>query len=124
MENVSVIILFCVFQVFFVIRLHPQQNPPGMPPIRDLDPLCSCELMDGRDSFLTLAREKHYEFSSFRRAKFSTMAMLYELHNQGKDAFYYTCNECKNHVETRYHCSICEVSLYFYLISILNYESL
>ncbi|ESP04399.1 hypothetical protein LOTGIDRAFT_136183, partial [Lottia gigantea] len=95
-------------EVFFVIRLHPQQNPPGMPQIRDLDPLCSCELMDGRDSFLTLAREKHYEFSSFRRAKYSTLAMLYELHNQGKDAFCYTCNECKNHVETRYHCSVCE----------------
>jgi len=58
--------------------------------------------MDGRDAFLTLARDKHYEFSSLRRAKFSTLAMMYELHNQGQDKFVYTCNNCKNHVETRY----------------------
>lgn len=64
--------------------------------------------MDGRDAFLTLAREKHYEFSSLRRAKFSTMSMLYELHNQGQDKFVYTCNACKAHVETRYHCTFCE----------------
>lgn len=65
-------------------------------------------MMDGRDAFLTLAREKHYEFSSLRRAKFSTMAMLYELHNQGQDKFVYTCNSCKSHVETRYHCTVCD----------------
>lgn len=65
--------------------------------------------MDGRDAFLTLAREKHYEFSSLRRAKFSTMAMLVELHNNGADRFVYSCNICKRHVETRYHCNECEV---------------
>lgn len=65
--------------------------------------------MDGRDAFLTMARDKHYEFSSLRRAQFSTLSMLYELHNQGQDKFVYTCNNCKNHVETRYHCTICDV---------------
>lgn len=72
--------------------------------------------MDGRDAFLTLAREKHYEFSSLRRTKFSTMAMLYELHNQGQDRFVYTCNNCKKHVETRYHCTICDVSIFTYFL--------
>lgn len=71
----------------------------------------NCDLMDGRDAFLTLARDKHYEFSSLRRAQFSTLSMLYELHNQGNDKFVYTCNHCKNHVETRYHCTICDVSI-------------
>lgn len=64
--------------------------------------------MDGRDAFLTMARERHYEFSSLRRAKFSSMSMLYELHNQGQDKFVYTCNNCKSHVETRYHCTVCD----------------
>lgn len=64
--------------------------------------------MDGRDAFLTMARERHYEFSSLRRAKFSSMSMLYELHNQGQDKFVYTCNNCKGHVETRYHCTVCD----------------
>ena len=82
------------------------------PPISDHDPSISCELMDGRDAFLTLAREKHYEFSSLRRAMLSTMALTYELNTQGKDNFVYTCNDCKAHVETRYHCSVCDVSSY------------
>lgn len=77
-------------------------------PIQDPDPFINCDLMDGRDAFLTLAREKHYEFSSLRRAKYSTMSMLYELHNQGQDKFVYTCNSCKAQVETRYHCTFCE----------------
>lgn len=71
----------------------------------------TCDLMDGRDAFLTLARDKHFEFSSLRRAQFSTLCMLYELHNQGQDKFVYTCNNCKNHVETRYHCRVCDVSV-------------
>ena len=37
------------------------------------------------------------------------MCMLVELHNQGQDRFVYTCNECKHHVETRWHCTVCEV---------------
>lgn len=67
--------------------------------------------MDGRDAFLTMARDKHFEFSSLRRAQFSTLCMLYELHNQGQDKFVYTCNSCKNAVETRYHCTVCDVSV-------------
>ena len=81
----------------------------SLPPTTDVDPLISCDLMDGRDIFLTMARDKHYEFSSLRRAKFSTMAMLVELHNISQDRFVYTCNECGKHVETRYHCTECEV---------------
>ncbi|XP_013791744.2 CREB-binding protein-like [Limulus polyphemus] len=95
-------------EVFFVIRLHSAQAAASLPPIQDPDPMINCDLMDGRDAFLTSAREKHHEFSSLRRAKYSTMAMLYELHNQGQDRFVYTCNSCKAHVETRYHCTVCD----------------
>jgi len=69
--------------------------------------------MDGRDAFLTLARDKHFEFSSLRRAQFSTLSMLYELHNQGQDKFVYTCNNCKTAVETRFHCTVCDVSIVY-----------
>ena len=61
--------------------------------------------MDGRDAFLTMARERHYEFSSLRRCKYSTMSLLYELHTQGNDKFVYTCNSCNKSVETRYNIS-------------------
>lgn len=97
-------------QVFFVIHLHAGPVINTLPPIVDPDPLLSCDLMDGRDAFLTLARDKHWEFSSLRRSKWSTLCMLVELHTQGQDRFVYTCNECKHHVETRWHCTVCEVS--------------
>ena len=76
-------------------------------PITDPDPFIACDLMDGRDAFLTMARERHYEFSSLRRAKYSTMSMLYELHNDGSN---FSCDNCKNVVETRFHCGVCQVS--------------
>lgn len=87
----------------------------------------NCDLMDGRDAFLTMARDKHFEFSSMRRAQFSTLCMLYELHNQGHDKFVYTCNHCKNHVETRYHCTVCDVSIaihvsIFVFFAFIGYE--
>lgn len=96
--------------MFFVIRLIAAPMANALPPIVDPDPLMACDLMDGRDAFLTLARDKHLEFSSLRRSLWSSMCMLVELHNQSQDRFVYTCNECKHHVETRFHCTVCEVS--------------
>lgn len=97
-------------QVFFVIRLIAAPMANSLPPIVDPDPLMACDLMDGRDAFLTIARDKHLEFSSLRRSKWSSTCMLVELHNQSQDRFVYTCNLCKHHVETRFHCTVCEVS--------------
>lgn len=95
--------------VFFVIKLQPHALL-RQDAIHDPDPLIACDLMDGRDAFLTMAREKHWEFSSLRRTKYSTMAMLHEIHTSSRDSFVYTCNLCKGQVETRYHCTVCDVS--------------
>lgn len=92
-----------------MIRLIAGPAVNSLPAIIEPDPLMACDLMDGRDAFLTLARDKHLEFSSLRRAKWSSTCMLVELHNQSQDRFVYTCNECKHHVETRFHCTVCEV---------------
>lgn len=78
--------------------------------IKDPDPLVTNDLMDGRDSFLSLAREKRLEFSSVRRCKYSTLVLLHELHTQSKDHFVYICNSCKSAVESLYHCDVCTVS--------------
>ncbi|XP_056285084.1 histone acetyltransferase p300-like [Pseudoliparis swirei] len=67
-------------EVFFVIRLIAAPMANALPPISDPDPLMACDLMDGRDAFLTLARDKHLEFSSLRRSMWSSMCMLVELH--------------------------------------------
>merc|ERR1719210_2455691 len=95
-------------EVFFTIRLHSAQSAASLSPIVDPDNPMPCEMMDGRDAFLTMAREKHLEFSSLRRCKYSTMSLLYELHTQGNDKFVYTCNSCSKSVETRYHCTQCD----------------
>ena len=90
----------------------------NLPPIHDPDPLIATDMMDGRDNFLMMCREKHYEFSSLRRAKHSSMVMLYELHTQAKESFVYLCNYCRTSIETHYHCSTCDVS--FHLIKIIS----
>ena len=95
-------------EVFFVIRLLEAKQVAQMGPIIDKDPSITCDLMNGRDEFLNFARDKHHEFSSLRRAKYSSLALLYELHNQGSEKFVYTCNKCKANVESRYHCTVCE----------------
>ena len=74
----------------------------------DTDPLIQCDLMDSRDAFLNFAREKHCEFSSLRRAKYSTMASLIELHSATPERVSYTCNACRLPCDVRYHCTICE----------------
>ena len=51
--------------------------------IQDPDPDVHYEMMEGRDSFLHMSREKYWEFSSLRRARYSTMCMLHELHTAG-----------------------------------------
>uniref|UniRef100_A0A7M5VDT5 histone acetyltransferase n=1 Tax=Clytia hemisphaerica TaxID=252671 RepID=A0A7M5VDT5_9CNID len=92
---------------FFVIRFYkPGEEPTDK--IEDPDPLMQSDIMDGRDAFLTTSRDKHWEFASLRRAKFSSMAMLAELHNQGSDKFVYNCNVCKRQIITRLHCTVCE----------------
>ena len=112
----------------FVVLLQPPQvgSASPLPGTTDPDQLISGDLMDRPDTFLTMSRERHWEFSSLRRAKYSTMAILYELHNQTSNRFVYTCNNCHMHMETRYHCRECDVSsphmhYYFVFPSIMQY---
>lgn len=68
----------------------------------------TCELMRGREPFLQLARLKNYEFSTLRRAKFSSLAMVKHLGKYFKlDPI---CNECYSFDSSKRHyaCSHCE----------------
>ena len=95
-------------EVFFVIRLLEMKQVAQMGPIVDRDPVISCDLMNGRHAFLDFARDKYYQFSSFRRAKYSSMALLWELHTQNTKNVTYTCDKCRQSVESRYHCTVCQ----------------
>ena len=98
---------FYVFlQSFFVVRLRTPLSAPAT--LTDTDPLIQCDLMESRDAFLNFAREKHCEFSSLRRAKYSTMVSLIELHSSTADKVAHTCNACRQPCDIRYHCTVCE----------------
>jgi len=60
--------------VFFVVQL--QADVDRKETIKDPDGEMTCELMDGRDTFLSLCRENHHEFSTLRRSKYSSMILL------------------------------------------------
>ena len=95
--------------MFFVIQLQTDEDMRNPTPIKDPDELKANELMDGRDPFLCMAREKHWEFSSLRRSKWSSIEFLFELHNTEKGSDGYTCNICQTRIEgIRWNCKTCE----------------
>ena len=102
-------------EVFFVIRLLDMKQVLQMGPIVDKDPAISCDLMNGRDEFLNFARDKHHEFSSLRRAKYSSMALLWELHTQNNEKFTYTCDKCRQSVSSDPTLFVC-LHLFFQMV--------
>lgn len=60
-------------------------------------------------SFLYRAREEHWEFSSLRRAKYSTLCLAHALHVQEGKGMEYTCNQCDSS-NAHWHCATCDVS--------------
>ncbi|CAF4381232.1 unnamed protein product, partial [Rotaria sp. Silwood2] len=91
---------------FFVIRLHNEII--SYPTVNDTNDLVQCDLMNSGNTFLNFARNENYEFSSLRRAKFSTMALLYELHTSATNKFTYYCNTCQQECDIHFHCALCE----------------
>lgn len=93
--------------------------------IQDPDPLINCEFMNGRENFLLFSRENHLEFSTLRRAKFSSLVLLHELiYSKNEKKIIYICNRCKCNIETRYHCLVCAVSFnieYFLVTFFVKY---
>jgi E1A/CREB-binding protein len=101
--------------MYFAIRLMSKQMEMNNIEIVDPDPLISSELMDNRDIFMVKSIEEHWEFSSLRRAKYSTMCICYELHNPvGKleKIDLIKCNECGKS-RAIWHCSTCDVCRFF-----------
>lgn len=87
LPNVFFLTFFQFFKMFFVIRLNRSELDGERAPTTDPHETLQYSPLTGLNSFLTMARQKHFEFSSLRRAKWSTMAMLIELHESCKIAF-------------------------------------
>jgi len=61
--------------------------------------------VDCRHTFLEMCQFRHYEFNTLRRAKHSSLMLLYHLHNPDADNTRPTCCECKGIItDLRWHC--------------------
>jgi E1A/CREB-binding protein len=71
----------------------------------DLD----CEFFNNRQSFLNLCRGNHYQFDELRRAKHTSMMVLWHLHNRDAPKFVQQCAACSREIVsgTRHHCPTC-----------------
>lgn len=65
-----------------------QLKPESLPDMEN-------EFFDTRQAFLSLCQGNHYQFDTLRRAKHSSMMVVYHLHNPSAPAFASTCNTCR-----------------------------
>merc|ERR1712157_194642 len=68
-----------------------------------------CEFLNNRQAFLNLCQGNHYQFDHLRRAKHSSMMVLWHLHNRDAPKFVQQCATCSREILTgvRYHCPTC-----------------
>ena len=85
------------------------EDQPLLPEVKDPDEEMECEIFDTRESFLSLCQGAHYQFDTLRRAKHSSMMVLYHLHNPTAPSFVCTCNVCQENIEQGrgYRCNTC-----------------
>ncbi|RWR84205.1 zinc finger protein [Cinnamomum micranthum f. kanehirae] len=76
---------------------------------KDKDEILESEFFDTRQAFLSLCQGNHYQYDTLRRAKHSSMMVLYHLHNPTAPAFVTTCNVCLQDIESGqgWRCEIC-----------------
>jgi len=68
-----------------------------------------CDFLNSRQEFLNLCRGNHYQFDELRRAKHTSMMVLWHLHNKNASKFVKTCHCCGVEIlsGTRYTCETC-----------------
>lgn len=98
-------------------RLPTGLNPDKLMPIHvmkgesivDRDKTMECEFFETRQSFLNLCVGNHYQFDTIRRAKHSSMMVLYHLHNPEAPGFLASCSMCHTEIEagSGFKCTVC-----------------
>jgi len=68
-----------------------------------------CEFLNNRQAFLNLCQGNHYQFDQLRRAKHTSMMVLWHLHNRDAPKFVQQCAVCSREILTgfRFHCPTC-----------------
>jgi E1A/CREB-binding protein len=77
----------------------------------DADDVQESEHWDTRQSFLNLCQGNHYQFDQLRRAKFSSLLVLYLMHNPDAPKFLSVCHLCHHEINTgmRRRCEQCDI---------------
>ncbi|CDY24232.1 BnaC01g38120D [Brassica napus] len=77
--------------------------------IKDSDDILESEFFDTRQAFLSLCQGNHYQYDTLRRAKHSSMMILYHLHNPTVPAFATACAICQQELEPAqgWRCEAC-----------------
>lgn len=75
----------------------------------DRDPQFESELFENRQLFLNYCQMNRCQFDDLRKAKHTTMMVLYQLHNPSAPKFLQQCGACLRDIAHgyRYHCNIC-----------------
>nr|XP_017216837.1 PREDICTED: histone acetyltransferase HAC1-like [Daucus carota subsp. sativus] len=76
---------------------------------QDNDEILECKFFDTRLTFLGFCEGNHYQYDTLRRAKHSSMMLLYHLHNPNVPEFVPLCQVCRLNIETGqgWHCETC-----------------
>jgi E1A/CREB-binding protein len=84
-------------------------NTDGMKIVNDDDEDLDCEFLNNRQAFLNLCRGNHYQFDELRRAKHTSLMVLWHLHNRDAPKFVQQCVSCAREILSgkRYHCNTC-----------------
>lgn len=76
---------------------------------KDEDDPQEIEMFESRQQFLNYCQANHFQFDELRRAKHSTMMVLFQLHNPSAPMILQQCGACYRDIThgTRYHCKDC-----------------
>eukprot|EP00250_Pteridium_aquilinum_P011855 c20351_g2_i1 orf=875-5692(+) len=90
-------------------QLVPIPSTETLLDTKDKDEIMESEFFDTRQAFLSLCQGNHYQYDTLRRAKNSSMMVLYHLHNPTAPAYVTTCNICHRDIETGqgWRCETC-----------------
>ena len=76
----------------------------------DPDPTMDSPFFHTRQAFLNLCQGNHYQFDQLRRAKHSSMMILWHMHHPLAPSFVHACNNCAAAIISghRWSCSVCD----------------
>ena len=98
--------------VNLVVNRHVAEANPSLKRVGDTsdeDEPIEMELFESRQRFLNYCQATNCQFDELRRAKHSSMMVLYQLHNPAAPLFLQQCGACYRDIThgIRYHCNHC-----------------